>query len=104
MILNQVYLEYQSFIANGGDPANFTSPEASRIEVKGNLVGVDISVYGDLAAYEAAAAALGMQVQHVDAATGLVEGLVPIDQLAALTALTGTVSISPIYHPILSRF
>ena len=102
-ILNQLNLEYQSFIAGGGNPTNFTSNEASRIEVKGNLVGVDISVHGDLIAYETAVAALGMQVQHVNIATGTVEGLVPIDQLAAVTALTGTVSVSPIYRLILSR-
>jgi len=104
-ILNTVYKEY---VAAGSPGSGFTSPEASKIEIKGNLVGVDLSYTGDLASYEAQVVALGMQIQNVDTRTGQIEGLLPIDQLPNVSQLPNPVGIAPVYNLILgppaSRF
>lgn len=102
--LNRIYKEYEAYVAAGGDPSKFTSPEGGIIEIHGNMIGVNVSVAGSLTDYLAQATAIGMQVRASDTATGTVDALIPIDQLPALNALTGTVGIQPIYRPILMRF
>jgi len=102
--LNQIYKEFEAYIASGGDPSKFSSPEGSTIVINGNMIGVNVSVAGDLSDYIARASAIGMQVQASDTATGTVDALIPIDQLPALNMLTGTVGVQPIYRPVLRRF
>ncbi len=96
---------YQEFIAPS-NPAwvngSFRPTESSQIEFKGNDVGVDISVFGTVAAYTSQVTALGMQVQAIDTTDGIVEGLLPISALPAVAELKNTVNIQPIFNPYFS--
>jgi hypothetical protein len=100
-VLNEVYREYQSYLSSGGAPSSFTTSEASRIYIQGNLVGANISVVGDLATYEAQLTALGFQVTAVSTSTHSITGYLPIDQIPTVAQITETIGIAPIYKPIL---
>ncbi len=74
---------------------------SSRLEVVGSSVGVDLRSSGDPNAFAAQLEALGMQVQNIDATTGTVEGLLPINQILAVAQTSNVVSMSGVYQPIL---
>ena len=94
-----LYQDYESYISGGGSSTSFNT-SVGNIEVSGGMVGVDLSASGDLATYESDVQALGMTIQHVDGPTGLVEGLLPIDELIAVVQLGNTAGISPVTMPI----
>jgi len=79
--------------------SDFTSSLAGFLRLEGSNVGVDIhSKSGNLNALIAQLNSLGMRVETVDAAHGLVEGVLPIAQLTAVAQNSQVSSISPIYN------
>ncbi len=69
---------------------------------RGDKVGVD--VYGgktDFERFESQLKALGLEVVATDTNVGVVEGFLPIGQLLAVAEMAQTISMSPIYVPVL---
>ncbi len=100
--LIKIYGEYQTYLQNGGHGA-FQSSLSKLVEIRGTTVGVDISVYGDLNAFQTAVKSLGMQVTAVDTTRKIVEGFLPIAQLPTVTQMVGTVGLNAIYTPNLNQ-
>jgi len=101
-ILNTIYQEYQAYLANGGS-GSFKSSESFMIVISGNNVGINAhgNGSGNFSAYVTALKDLGMQVQASDAKTETVVGLIPINELPDAANLPQTLSLSPLYKPIL---
>jgi hypothetical protein len=88
---------YEEFEQQGGG-ATFTSSEAAVVKIVGTSVGVDVhSSGGSFANLVSAMTALGMQIQTQNAASGVVEGLLPIGQLLAAAQNSQTLSLTPEY-------
>jgi hypothetical protein len=87
---------YEDFLASNG--GNFSTSQAGIIEVVGTSVGVD--VHGqDAAVLATELSGLGMTVQNVNAANGVVEGLLPLAELPTAANTAGVIGISAIYVP-----
>ena len=86
----------------GGGSGTFTSSKSPEIYIVGTSVQVDVRGTGDFAAFEAALTGLGMQISATDAGIETVEGLLPIGELLNVSQLSQTVSISPVYKPMLN--
>lgn len=97
--LVELYVAYQAFVQGGGSGTFTPPPSAASIEIVGSDVGVDVRGSGDINAFAAALANLGMQVQATNAPTMTVEGLVPIAQLVNVAQLPQTIGLTPIYRP-----
>jgi len=91
--LIRLYQDFQQFKGEG----TFRSTHAPNIQVVGNSVRVDIRGSGSVNGLASALADLGMQVQHTDARTHTVEGLLPINQLPNAAQLSQVTTISPVY-------
>jgi len=89
---------YQSFVNSGGQE---TSARAGSIQVVGNQVRVDIRGTTSVGALASTLSSMGMQVEHTDANTRTVEGLLPISQLPAVAQLSQVTTISPVSNPVL---
>jgi len=90
---------YDEFQQQGGS-ASFTSSESGTVVIEGSNVGVDINMSGgDFAGFVSQLKSLGMQVQSMSAADGVVEGLLPISQLPTVAQNSQTLSLSPMYIP-----
>jgi hypothetical protein len=73
------------------------------IEIQGTNVGVDVHMSGgNFSTFVSSLTNMGMQVRASDAATGTVEGLLPISQILDAAQDAQTLSISPIYLPTTS--
>jgi len=88
---------YQSFVNSGGQE---TSARAGSIQVVGNQVRVDIRGTTNVGALASTLSSMGMHVEHTDANTRTVEGLLPISQLPAVAQLSQVTTISPVSNPI----
>jgi len=94
---------YKEFQQQQGSPT-FTSSQAGIVRIEGTNVGIDaVSNGGDFTGFVAQLTSLGMQIERTDAATGTVEGLLPIGQLPNAAQLPQTLSLNAIYSPRLSR-
>lgn len=100
--LGTIYAQYQEFVSGGGT-GTFAPSGAFMIVVSGSDVGITAhgNGTGDFSAYVAALTGLGMQVQASDANTATVVGLIPINNLPNAATLAQTLSLTPLYKPIL---
>jgi hypothetical protein len=99
--LQTIYQEYQSFLETGGDI--FTSSQANLVVLNGTNVGVQVHFNGgDFNAFIAQLQSEGLQVIAGDATYGEVDGMLPIAQLPTVATLSQTLSITPMYKPMLS--
>jgi hypothetical protein len=100
--LQTIYQEYKAFQGTGGDI--FTSSQANVVVLNGTNVGVQVHANGtgDFNAFIAQLKSEGMQVTASDATYGIVEGMLPIAQLPSVAVDPQTLSITPMYKPILS--
>jgi hypothetical protein len=93
----QLIALYQQFQQNG----SVTPAQARLLMISGSSVGVDIRVSGDVNTASTQLTGMGMKVSAVDPSTHTVEGLLPINQLLNVAQLSNTVSITPIFRPML---
>jgi len=100
-VLITVYDEYKA----QGAGSTFTSSQANLIDIEGTSVGVDIkSIGGDFNAFVSKLTGMGLKVRTSNAASGDVEGLLPIAQLPNVTQDAQTLSVSPISQGKTSSF
>jgi len=101
-ILNTIYQEYQKF-ESGGGTGTFTSIWSPYVMIQGSNVGVEVhgNGSGDFDSLVSALKNLGMQVTATDAVTQTVEGLLPINQLPTVALEPQTLSVSPMFRPVL---
>jgi hypothetical protein len=100
--LQTIYQEYQTFQSAGGT-GTFTSSQANLIVINGTNVGVEAhSNGGDFNAFVAALKSDGLQILASDATYGIVEGMLPITELPTIAVLPQTLSITPMYKPMLN--
>jgi hypothetical protein len=100
--LQTLYQEYQTFLSAGGN-GTFTSSQANLIVINGTKVGVEAhSSGGDFNAFVAALKSDGVQILASDATYGIVEGMMPIAQLPTIAVRPQTLSVTPMYKPMLS--
>jgi len=90
---------YQQYKSQGAG-ATFNPTGLGGVRVQGSSVGVDARISGgNLDDYVSRLGGLGMQILAKDAATGTVEGLLPISQLLAAVQDPQTLSVTPMYNP-----
>lgn len=94
----QLIAIYQQFEQNG----SVTPAQSRLILISGSSVGVDIRTSGNVNALATQLTTMGMKVNAIDANTHTVEGMLPINQLLNVAQLSDTVSITPIFRPMLS--
>jgi len=101
--LQTIYQDYQTFQSAGGT-GTFTSSQANVVVINGTSVGVQIHANGtgDFNALIAQLKSQGMQITASDATYGIVEGMLPITHLPSVAADPQTLSITPMYKPILN--
>jgi len=101
-VLNTIYQEYQKF-ESGGGTGTFTSIWSPYVMIQGSNVGVEVhgNGSGDFDSLVSALKNLGMQVTATDAVTQTVEGLLPINQLPTVALEPQTLSVSPMFRPVL---
>ncbi len=97
--LTSLYQQYQTYMAEGGTATDFNA-SVDGVSASNGKVDVDLSALGDVTTYETAVEALGMDVQHADTTTGLIEGLLPIGELLNVAQMGTTVGIMPIMAPV----
>jgi hypothetical protein len=96
--LQSLYQEYETFQATGG---TFAPPEASYLVLNGTSVGIQVHFSGtDFAAFMAALQSDGLQIIDSDPTFGIVEGMLPIAQLPTVAQIPQTLSITPMYKPM----
>lgn len=98
--LVNLYVAYESYV-QGGSSGTFTSSESTYIYIEGTSVKVDVRGTVSATALASQLTNMGMQVSGTDAASGTVEGFLPISQLVAVAQLSQVVSLSPVYKPAL---
>jgi hypothetical protein len=93
---------YQQFQATSGD--TFKVVGLNFLIVNGTNVGVQVhgNGTGDFNALVATLQSDGMQVVDTDATSQLVEGMLPIAQLPTVAVLPQTLSITPMYKPMVT--
>jgi hypothetical protein len=100
--LQTIYQEYRTFQDTGS--GIFTSSQANVVVINGTNVGVQIHANGtgDFNALIAQLKSQGLQIIASDATYGIVEGMLPITQLPSVAVDPQTLSITPMYKPMLN--
>ena len=97
--LGSIFLEYFEYKASGGS-GTFDPPEASKIYLRGDSVGVAIRFgSGDFKTLVGSLQGIGMHVTATDAQSHLVEGYLPISELTTVVTNSHEVSTAPVYKP-----
>ena len=108
-VLVKVYQDYLRYAQTGATNNFSTSPlntqRNSGMKFLGDYVGVSAQAYGDLGQYIVEASKLGLVIGGFDVKARVVEGLLPLANLPALSALRigatgGTVGLAPQVAPI----
>jgi hypothetical protein len=99
--LNIINQEYATYVKDGSKGA-FVSSQ-SRVVVQGNMVGVDIRVgSGDLNTIAGQLKGIGMKVAAINSSHGIIEGLLPISELATVNNNSHVISLLAVYRVQLS--
>jgi hypothetical protein len=101
--LHTIYAEYAAYVDAGGT-GTFTSSLAKVVVMNGTNVGVQFhwNGTGDFSAFIAGLQSDGVQVIDSSSTFGLVEGMLPMSQLPTVAVLPQTLSLTPMYIPMLS--
>ena len=91
---------YESAGASGA----FRPTGLNGLVINGTSVGIQVKAdnSGDFSSFVTTLQSDGMQVLDSSSTYGLVEGMLPIGQLPAVAQLPQTLSITPMFNPILS--
>ena len=99
--LNIINQEYAAYV-QAGSKGTFVSSQ-SLVNIRGDSVGVDIRVSsGNLNTLVGELDSLGMNVVAVNSAYGIIEGALPISELATVNNNSQVTSIQPVYRVQLS--
>ncbi|WZO99777.1 Ig-like domain-containing protein [Isosphaeraceae bacterium EP7] len=92
---------YQEF-KGAGFPVQFRSSLAEVVQIKGNRVGIDVKINGDMKAGLTALTNLGFTVGALDTVTNVAEGTIPIANLPTLARTPQVLAVAPILRPKLA--
>jgi hypothetical protein len=99
-----IYMQYANYVKeHAGSDAGFTSSFSTLVSIRGNRVGVDVRGFGNFSTFVTSLSSAGMQITATDAATGTVDGFLPIANLLAVATMTQTVGLGPLYSPVHHR-
>jgi hypothetical protein len=100
--LNTIYQRYLKY-ENDGGTGTFSSSLSGLIQIQGTNVGVQVhgNGSGDFSALVSSLESLGMQVSATDAVTQTVVGMLPISQLPVAAQGLQTLSVTPLFIPVL---
>lgn len=99
--LNQLYVEYQTFqslpvVVDGG--GSFTSSDADKFRFRSDEIYVEARGRGDFNTWLVGLQGQGLDVVASASDYGLVEGFLPIGNLAAAASRAGTISVLPVWQ------
>jgi hypothetical protein len=95
-----IYAQYQSYLQeHGGSGVGFTSSFSNLVTFEGTMVGIDVRGRGNFATLEASLRKAGMQITGGFAPTDTISGFLPINALPAVSQMTQTVGIDPMFIP-----
>jgi len=100
--LQSLYSQYQDFKSSGGS-GTFSPTGVNGIVIDGTNVGINIHT-NDSASFDALLAQLkdaGVQVSSESASHGIIDGMVPIDKLPAIAQISSTLSVTPMFRPVM---
>ncbi len=100
--LQSLYAQYETYESSGGH-GPFSPTGANLLVINGTDVGIQVkdTSTGDFPTLIAELQGDGMQILDSSSTYGLVEGMLPIAQLPTVAQLPQTLSITPMFNPIL---
>jgi hypothetical protein len=101
--LQSLYQQYQDFETAGGS-GTFAPTGLNTLVIKGTSVGINFQS-SDSADFNTMLGQLqsdGLQVVSDSAYYGVIEGMLPIAQLAAVAQISSTASVTPMYAPMVN--
>lgn len=101
--LQSLYAQYEAYESSGAS-GPFRPTGINGVVINGTSVGIQVKSnnMGDFSSFVSTLENDGMQVQSSSSTYGLVNGMLPISQLPAVAQLPETLSITPIFNPILN--
>jgi hypothetical protein len=99
--LQSLYTQYQSYVSSG-DSGTFSPTGVNQLVISGTDVGIMVKD-NDSADFNTLITELqsdGMQILDSDFTYGLIEGMLPIAQLPTIAQLPQTLSVVPMFNPI----
>ena len=101
--LQSLYAQYEVYETSGAS-GPFRPTGLNGLVISGTSVGIQVKSNntGDFSSFVSTLQSDGMQVLDSSSTYGLVNGMLPIGQLPAVAQLPQTLSITPMFNPILS--
>ncbi len=101
--LHSLYAQYEAYESSGSS-GSFRPAGMNGLVINGTSVGIQVKANntGAFSGFVSTLQSDGMQILDSSSTYGLVEGMLPIGQLPAVAQLPQTLSITPMFNPILS--